>query len=258
MRLIVTKNYEEMSKVAAKQMAEDIKRNPEIVLGLATGGTPVGMYKELIRMYNEGELDKLFIHSNWSSTSRELDFSKVTSINLDEYVGLAGDHDQSYRYFMNTNLFDHINIDKNNTFVPNGLAENVEEECMAYDARIQDMGGIDLQLLGLGANGHIGFNEPGEALSVGTHLTDLKESTIEANARFFDSIDDVPRKAITMGLGGIMKAKKIMVIASGEGKAEVVKAMMSGKITTEIPATMLQMHRDVILIVDEDAAKLLK
>ncbi|MDK0982859.1 glucosamine-6-phosphate deaminase [Clostridium perfringens] len=242
MRLIVTKNYEEMSKVAAKEMAEDIKRNPEIVLGLATGGTPVGMYKELIRMYNEGELD----------------FSKVTSINLDEYVGLAVDHDQSYRYFMNTNLFDHINIDKNNTFVPNGLAENVEEECMAYDSRIQDMGGIDLQLLGLGANGHIGFNEPGEALSVGTHLTDLKESTIEANARFFDSIDDVPRKAITMGLGGIMKAKKIMVIASGEGKAEVVKAMMSGKITTEIPATMLQMHRDVILIVDEDAAKLLK
>lgn len=229
MRLIVTKNYEEMSKVAAKEMAEDIKRNPEIVLGLATGGTPVGMYKELIRMYNEGELD----------------FSKVTSINLDEYVGLSGDHDQSYRYFMNTNLFNHINIDKNNTFVPNGLAENVEEECMAYDSRIQDMGGIDLQLLGLGANGHIGFNEPGEALSVGTHLTDLKESTIEANARFFDSIDDVPRKAITMGLGGIMKAKKIMVIASGEGKAEVVKAMMSGKITTEIPATMLQMHRDV-------------
>ena len=196
MRLIVTKNYEEMSKVAAKEMAEDIKRNPEIVLGLATGGTPVGMYKELIRMYNEGELD----------------FSKVTSINLDEYVGLSGDHDQSYRYFMNTNLFDHINIDKNNTFVPNGLAENVEEECMAYDSRIQDMGGIDLQLLGLGANGHIGFNEPGEALSVGTHLTDLKESTIEANARFFDSIEEVPRQAITMGIGQIMKARKIILL----------------------------------------------
>lgn len=242
MRLMVTKNYEEMSKVAAKEMAEDIKKNPEIVLGLATGGTPVGMYKELIRMYNEGELD----------------FSKVTSINLDEYVGLGGDHDQSYRYFMNTNLFNHINIDKNNTFVPNGLAENIEEECLNYDKRIQDMGGIDLQLLGLGANGHIGFNEPGEALSVGTHLTKLKESTIQANARFFTSIDDVPREAITMGLGGIMKAKKIMVIASGEGKSEVVKAMMSGKITTEIPATMLQMHRDVLLIVDEEAAKLLK
>ncbi|WP_300257561.1 glucosamine-6-phosphate deaminase [Clostridium sp.] len=242
MRLIVTKNYEEMSKVSAKEMAEDIKRNPEIVLGLATGGTPVGMYKELIRMYNEGELD----------------FSKVKSINLDEYVGLSGDHNQSYRYFMNTNLFNHINIDKNNTFVPNGLAENIGEECRVYDERIQNMGGIDLQLLGLGANGHIGFNEPGEELSVGTHLTDLKESTIEANARFFDSIDYVPRKAITMGLGGIMKAKKIMVIASGEGKAEVVEAIMSGKITTEIPATMLQMHRDVVLIVDEDAAKLLK
>lgn len=242
MRLIVTKSYDEMSKVAANEMAESIKANPEIVLGLATGGTPVSMYKELIRMYNEGELD----------------FSKVTSINLDEYVGLSGDHDQSYRYFMNTNLFDHINIDKNKTFVPNGLAKDVEEECKAYDARIQDMGGIDIQLLGLGANGHIGFNEPGEELSVGTHLTDLKESTIEANARFFDSIDNVPRKAITMGLGGIMKAKNIMVIASGEGKAEVVKAMMSGKITTEIPATMLQMHRNVVLIVDEAAAKLLK
>lgn len=242
MRLIVTKNYDEMSKVAANEMAESIKSNPEIVLGLATGGTPVGMYKELIKMYNEGELD----------------FSKVTSINLDEYVGLSGDHDQSYRYFMNTNLFNHINIDKNKTFVPNGLAENIEEECKSYDARIQEMGGIDVQLLGLGANGHIGFNEPGEELSVGTHLTDLKESTIEANARFFDSIDDVPREAITMGLGGIMKAKKIMVIASGEGKAEVVKAMMSGKITTEIPATMLQMHSNVVLIVDEDASKLLK
>lgn len=242
MRLIVTKNYDEMSKVASNEMAESIKSNPEIVLGLATGGTPVGMYKELIRMYNEGELD----------------FSKVTSINLDEYVGLPGDHDQSYRYFMNTNLFNHINIDKNKTFVPNGLAKNVEEECKSYDARIQEMGGIDVQLLGLGANGHIGFNEPGEELSVGTHLTDLKESTIEANARFFDSIDDVPREAITMGLGGIMKAKKIMVIASGEGKAKVVKAMMSGKITTEIPATMLQMHSNVVLIVDEAAAKLLK
>lgn len=241
MRLIITKNYDEMSKVAANEMAESIKENPGIVLGLATGGTPVEMYKNLIKMYNAGELD----------------FSKVTSINLDEYVGLPGEHDQSYRYFMNTNLFNHINIDKNKTFVPNGLAKDIAEECKSYDARIQEMGGIDLQLLGLGANGHIGFNEPGEELSVGTHLTGLKESTIEANARFFDSIEDVPREAITMGLGGIMKAKKIMVIASGEGKAEVVKAMMSGKITTEIPATMLQMHSNVVLIVDEAAASLL-
>lgn len=242
MRLIITKNYEEMSKVAAGEMAKDIRNNPKIILGLATGGTPIGMYKELIRMYNE----------------EGLDFSKVTSINLDEYVGLEGEHDQSYRYFMNKNLFDHINIDKENTFVPNGLAKNIEEECTLYDSRIQNIGGIDLQLLGLGSNGHIGFNEPGESLSVGTHLTDLKESTIEANARFFDSIDSVPKKAITMGLGGIMKAKKIIVIASGEGKAKVIKEMMSGKITTEVPATMLQMHRDVLLIVDEEAAKLLK
>ncbi|WP_300346535.1 glucosamine-6-phosphate deaminase [Clostridium sp.] len=241
MRLMVTKTYDEMSKVAANEMADSIKSNPEIILGLATGGTPIGMYKNLIKMYNDGELD----------------FSKVTSINLDEYVGLSGEHDQSYRYFMNTNLFNHINIDKSKTFVPNGLAKNIEEECKSYDARIENMGGIDLQLLGLGANGHIGFNEPGEVLSVGTHLTDLKESTIEANARFFESIEDVPRKAVTMGLGGIMKAKKIMVIASGEGKAEVVKAMMSGKITTEIPATMLQMHNNVVLIVDEAAASLL-
>lgn len=242
MRLIITKNYEEMSKIAAREMAKDIKNNPEIVLGLATGGTPIGMYKELIRMYNE----------------EGLDFSKVTSINLDEYVGLDGEHNQSYRYFMNKNLFDHINIDKKNTFVPNGLAENIEEECILYDSRIQNIGGIDLQLLGLGSNGHIGFNEPGESLSVGTHLTNLKESTIEANARFFDSIDRVPKKAITMGLGGIMKAKKIIVIASGDGKAKVIEKMMSGKITTEVPATMLQMHRDVLLIVDEEAAKLLK
>ena len=241
MRLIVTKTYDEMSKVAANEMANSIKENPEIVLGLATGGTPVEMYKNLIKMYNDGELD----------------FSKVTSINLDEYVGLSGEHDQSYRYFMNKNLFNHINIDKSKTFVPNGLAEDIEEECKSYDARIENMGGIDLQLLGLGANGHIGFNEPGEELSVGTHLTDLKESTIKANARFFESINDVPKKAVTMGLGGIMKAKKIMVIASGEGKAEVVKAMMSGKITTEIPATMLQMHNNVVLIIDEAAASLL-
>ena len=144
MKLIVAKNYEEMSKLAAEFMAEDIKRKPEIILGLATGGTPVGMYKELIRMWTIGELD----------------FSKVTSINLDEYIGLSGDHNQSYRYFMNRNLFNHINIDKTNTFVPNGQAENVEEECISYDARIRELGGIDLQLLGLGSNGHIGFNEP--------------------------------------------------------------------------------------------------
>ena len=241
MKVIVTKNYEELSKVAANEMAEVVKNNPKAILGLATGGSPIGMYKELIRMNKEGEID----------------FFKVTTVNLDEYVGLSGDHPQSYRYFMNDNLFNHINIDKKNTYVPNGLAENIEEECNNYDAKIAALGGTDVQLLGVGNNGHIAFNEPDEALVSGTHLTGLTEDTIKANARFFDSIDEVPKTALTMGLGGIMKSKKIIVIASGESKAEAVKGMVSGKISTNMPASMLQMHRDVVVIVDEAAAKLL-
>lgn len=241
MKVIVTKNYDELSKVAAKEMANVVKNNPKAILGLATGGSPIGMYKELIRMNKDGEVD----------------FSKVTTVNLDEYVGLSGEHPQSYRYFMNDNLFNHINIDKNNTYVPNGLAENIEEECKNYDEKIAKLGGTDVQLLGIGNNGHIAFNEPDEDLVAGTHLTGLTQDTIEANARFFDSIDEVPKTAITMGLGGIMKSKKIIVIASGESKAEAVKAMVKGKINTNMPASMLQMHRDVVLIVDEAAAKLL-
>ena len=242
MKLIVTKNYEELSKVAADEFAKVIIEKPEAVLGLATGGSPVGMYKELIV----------------KCENNELDFSKCTSINLDEYIGLNPEHEQSYRNFMNTNLFNHINIDKAKTFVPNGLAENLEEECKNYDKKIEELGGIDVQLLGIGNNGHIASNEPGEELSAGTHIISLTESTIEANARFFDSIDEVPRKALTMGLGGIMKAKKIILIASGEGKAEAIKGLFSGKITTDNPATMLQMHRDVVVIIDEAAAKLIK
>ena len=241
MNVIITKNYEELSKVAAKEMAEVIKNNPSAILGLATGGSPIGMYKELIRMNKDGEID----------------FSTVTTVNLDEYVGLSGDHPQSYRYFMNDNLFNHINIDKKNTYVPNGLAKDVEEECKNYDSKIAQLGGTDVQLLGIGNNGHIAFNEPDEALVSGTHLTNLTEDTIRANARFFDSIDEVPKTALTMGLGGIMKSKKIIVIASGESKAEAVKAMVNGKISTNMPASMLQMHRDVVVIVDEEAAKLL-
>ncbi|MBS5949558.1 MAG: glucosamine-6-phosphate deaminase [Clostridium sp.] len=241
MRIIITKNYEELSKVAANEMAETIKNNPKAILGLATGGSPIGMYKELIRMNKEGEID----------------FSTITTVNLDEYVGLSGEHTQSYRYFMNDNLFNHINIDKKNTYVPNGLAENIEEECKNYDAKIADLGGTDVQLLGIGNNGHIAFNEPDQELVAGTHLTGLTEDTIKANARFFDSIDEVPKTALTMGLGGIMKSKKIIVIASGEGKAEAVKAMVNGKISTNMPASMLQMHRDVVVIIDEAAAKLL-
>ena len=241
MKVIVTKNYDELSKVAANEMANIIRNNPKAILGLATGGSPVGMYKELIKMNQSGEID----------------FSKVTTVNLDEYVGLSGDHPQSYRYFMNNTLFNHINIDKKNTYVPNGLAENIEEECKNYDAMIAELGGTDVQLLGVGNNGHIAFNEPDSSLVSGTHLTGLTEDTIKANARFFDTIDEVPKTALTMGLGGIMKSKKIIVIASGESKAEAIRGMVSGKISTNMPVSMLQMHRDVVVIVDEDAAKLL-
>lgn len=242
MKILVEKNYEAMSKKAAEEMADVVKGKNDCVLGLATGGTPVAMYKELIKMYENGELD----------------FSKVSSINLDEYRGISGDHPQSYRYFMNTNLFNHINIDKSKTFVPNGLAEDAEKECEQYDNKIEELGGIDIQLLGIGPNGHIGFNEPDEYLNTKTHLTQLKDTTIEANARFFDNINDVPKEALTMGLGGIMKAKKILLIASGKNKAEVIKALASGKITTQIPATLLQVHPNVTVIVDEDAASLIK
>ncbi|CDG02971.1 Putative Glucosamine-6-phosphate deaminase [Clostridium chauvoei JF4335] len=222
-------------------MADIIKNNPKAVLGLATGGSPIGMYKELIRMNKEGQVD----------------FSQITTVNLDEYVGLSGEHNQSYRYFMNENLFNHININKENTFVPNGLAEDIEKECIDYDQKIAELGGTDVQLLGIGNNGHIAFNEPDNFLVAGTHLTGLTQNTIEANARFFDSIDEVPKTALTMGLGGIMKSRKIIVIASGAGKAEAVKEMLSGKIKTNMPASMLQMHKDVVLIVDEDAASLI-
>ncbi len=242
MRIIIEKDYEAMSKRAAEEMAKVIKEKSNCVLGLATGGTPVAMYKELINMYNEGKLD----------------FSKVLSINLDEYRGLSGDHPQSYRYFMNTNLFNHININKQNTFVPNGMAEDAESECKAYDDRIKQVGGIDIQLLGIGPNGHVGFNEPDECLDMNTHVTSLKKSTIEANARFFESINEVPKEALTMGLGGIMKAKKILLIASGKNKAEVIAKLASGKITTKVPATLLQVHPDVTIIVDGEAASLIK
>ena len=241
MKLIVVNNYEELSKVAAKEFSKVIKEKENVVLGLATGGSPVGMYKELIKMYEK----------------KELNFSKITTVNLDEYIGLNPEHNQSYRYFMNNNLFNHINIDKSNTFVPNGLAEDLEAQCKEYDQKISELGGIDIQLLGVGNNGHIAFNEPNSELSSGTHIISLTDNTIEANARFFDNIDDVPRKAITMGVGGIMKAKKIILIASGESKAEAIKGIFSGKITTANPATMLQMHRDVTVIVDEAAAKLI-
>ncbi|WP_196000951.1 glucosamine-6-phosphate deaminase [Clostridium sp. 1001271B_151109_B4] len=241
MNLIVVDNYEELSKVAAKEFAKVINDKPNAVLGLATGGSPVGMYKELIKMYE----------------NKELDFSKITTVNLDEYVGLNPEHEQSYRQFMNENLFKYINVDIKNTFVPNGLAKDLELECKEYDKKIEELGGIDIQLLGVGNNGHIAFNEPDEELSSGTHIITLTEDTIKANARFFDNEEDVPRRAVSMGVGGIMKSKKIVLIASGESKAEAIKGLFSGKITTDNPASMLQMHRDVTVIVDKAAATLI-
>ncbi|PRR80916.1 glucosamine-6-phosphate deaminase [Clostridium vincentii] len=241
MKLIVTKDYETMSVRAAEEIAKIINNKPDAVVGLATGSTPFEMYKELIKMNKQGTLD----------------FSKVTTINLDEYIGLSPQHPQSYRFFMDENLFDHINIDKKNTFLPNGLAKNVDEEGKTYDNMIDSLGGTDIQLLGIGKNGHIAFNEPDEKLIAGTHMTKLTESTIKANARFFNSIEEVPKTAVTMGLGQIMKAKKILLIASGIDKAEAIKGLMSGKINTSNPSTMLQMHNDVILIADEDAVSLL-
>lgn len=241
MKLITVDNYEELSKVAARELASTIKEKPNAILGLATGGSPVGMYKELIKMYQDGELD----------------FSKIKTVNLDEYVGLNPEHEQSYRHFMNESLFNHVNININNTIVPNGLAQDLNAECKEYDKKIEELGGIDVQLLGVGNNGHIAFNEPDKELFSGTHVITLTEDTIKANSRFFDTIDEVPKRAITMGLGEIMKAKKIVLIASGESKAEAIKGLFSGKITTENPASMLQMHGDVTVIVDKAAAKLI-
>ena len=231
MKKIVCKNYEELSKCGADIIAEQIKAKPDSILGLATGSTPIGLYKCLREM--------------------PLDFSNISSFNLDEYYPISKENDQSYCYFMKDNLFNHIKV--KSTDIPNGEASDAEAECRRYDEAIEQAGGIDLQLLGLGVNGHIGFNEPADALSVGTHAVDLTESTIEANARFFANKEDVPRRALTLGLGGIMRAKKILVLASGKNKAEVVRKMFSGEVTTDVPASLLQLHNDVTVIVDEDA-----
>ncbi len=236
-----TANYEEMSRKAANIIAAQIIMKPDCVLGLATGSTPIGTYKELIDAYNNGDLD----------------FSKVTSINLDEYKGLSADNDQSYRYFMNTNLFNHVNIDKANTYVPDGLEPDSKKACDDYNNIIATMGPVDLQLLGLGHNGHIGFNEPSDIFEKETHCVDLTESTIEANKRFFASEADVPRQAYTMGIGNIMSADKVLLIVNGKGKAEILKKVLYGPVTPEVPASILQLHKNVIVVADEEAASLL-
>ena len=241
MKVYVGKDYAEMSRIAANVLSAQVMMKPDCTLGLATGSTPIGTYQVLIERCEKGDLD----------------FSQVKSINLDEYVGLSPEHDQSYRYFMNTNLFDHININKANTNVPNGLAEDLDAECARYNAVIDTLGPIDVQVLGMGHNGHIGFNEPSDVFELETHKVDLAQSTIDANARFFASADEVPRQALTMGIKTIMQAKKVLVVVSGKGKAEIVKKAFTGPVTPQVPASILQMHPDVILVGDEEALSLL-
>ena len=237
MRLIRTKNYEEMSLRAADVIAAQVISKPDCVLGLATGGPPVGTYRGLVKLYEEGRVD----------------FSGVTSVNLDEYRGLSPEDSHSYRYFMNDNLFRHVNIDPSKTHVPDGLEPDADKACRAYDAVIDSMHGIDLQLLGLGPDGHIGFNEPADHFPVGTHCVKLTESTIEANKRFFSSIDDVPREAYTMGIGSIFKARRVLLLISGEGKAKILKETLTGPVIPQVPASILQLHPDVTVIADEAA-----
>ena len=237
MKIIKTKDYDQMSRLAANIISAQVIIKPKCVLGLATGSTPIGTYKQLVEWYKKGDVD----------------FSEVTTVNLDEYKGLSPENDQSYRYFMNTNLFDHVNIDKTRTFVPNGLEADSEKACSDYNQIIQDCGGIDLQLLGLGNNGHIGFNEPSNAFEKETHCVALTQSTIDANARFFASMDEVPKEAYTMGIKTIMQAKKIVVVVNGAQKADIVKKAFFGPITPEVPASILQLHNDVTVVGDEAA-----
>ena len=238
MQICKTKDYDDMSRKAANIIAAQVTMKPDCVLGLATGSSPIGTYKELIARYNNGDLD----------------FSKATSVNLDEYKGLPGDNDQSYRYFMNHNFFDHVNLPKERTFVPDGTEPDADKACDAYNQIIADVGGIDLQLLGLGHNGHIGFNEPADCFPPVTHCVDSTASTIDANKRFFDSEDDVPKQAYTMGIGNIMLARKIVVVVSGADKADILKKVVEGPITPEVPASILQLHPDVTIVADEAAA----
>ena len=237
MKIYKAKDYDELSRKAASIIASQVLMKPDCVLGLATGSTPIGTYKQLIEWYNKGDLD----------------FSSVKSVNLDEYRGLTRDNDQSYYYFMYNNLFKHININMDCTNVPDGTQSDSDKECSRYEDVIKSLGGIDLQLLGLGHNGHIGFNEPDEEFAKTTHCVDLTQSTIEANKRFFASIDEVPKQAYTMGIGTIMKAEKILLVVSGSDKAQILHDVLCGPVTPHVPASVLQLHNDVIVVADEAA-----
>lgn len=238
MQVFITKNYDEMSEKGAQIISELIKQTPDVNLGLATGGTPVGMYNELIAMYKKGEVS----------------FKEVSTYNLDEYYPIEKTNDQSYDYFMKDNLFNHIDVQIENTHIPNGMAKNSTEEGHRYDALVRGIGGVDVQVLGIGSNGHIGFNEPSEVFEPMTHRVQLDERTIADNARFFGSIEEVPTEAITMGIGTIMAAKSILLLASGEGKAPIIKEMLLGKVRPEVQASILQFHSNVTIILDEAAA----
>jgi glucosamine-6-phosphate deaminase len=238
MRVVVVKSLEEMGKEAAAIIADGLRAKPHYVLGLATGSTPIPVYKELIRLHKE----------------EDLDFSPTIIFNLDEYIGLPPTHEQSYRYFMDHELFNYVNIAKANTHVPDGMTEDIETHCMVYEATIEDVGGIDCQVLGIGNNGHIGFNEPGSSLASRTRAVHLTDETIQANSRFFPTLDEVPKRAITMGIGTILEAEKILMLATGAKKANAVAAALEGPVTVKCPASALQLHPDVTFVITEDAA----
>ncbi len=240
MKVIVVDNYDEMSKVGADIVAEVVKNNANAVLGLATGSTPIGMYKILADYNKQGKIS----------------FKNVSSVNLDEYVGLGAESDQSYVYFMNKNLFENIDIDKNNTFLPNGKAQNLQEECTRYSNLVFNKC-QDVQVLGIGSNGHIGFNEPGTPFDCTTHIVNLAQSTIKDNSRLFADISQVPHQAITMGIKEIMQSKQILILASGANKAKAVYAMVKGEVSSSCPASVLQRHNNCVVVVDKDAANLL-
>lgn len=240
MNVIITENYEQMSKKAAEIIINLVKKNPKAVLGFATGSSPIGLYQNLIKDHKE------------NGTS----YKDVFTVNLDEYVGLNAEHDQSYAYFMRTNLFDFIDVDKKNTNLPNGVAPDVQAECDRYNALL-DVHQQDVQILGLGSNGHIGFNEPNTPFDSVTHLVQLTENTIKDNSRLFKSIDEVPKTALSMGIKNIMNAKSIVMVVSGKNKAEAVKGMVKGEITPALPASVLQLHPFVTIVCDKDAASLL-
>lgn len=240
MRIIRAKDYQDASRKTANIISAQVILKPDCVLGLATGSSPVGAYQQLIKWYEQGDLD----------------FSQVRTVNLDEYVGLSAANDQSYVYFMRKNFFDHINIDPNNTHLPNGLELDAEKQCANYDKLIRELGGIDLQLLGIGHNGHIGFNEPADEFVKGTNCVELTQNTIDANARFFESEDQVPKKAYTMGIRDIMQAKRVVMIVTGASKAQILKDAFWGPVTPKVPASIMQLHPDFTLVADEEAMSL--